>query len=105
MQQMQHQSAQVKVSRSPEVAQSLLRIAQSTMAEDLANSPLGLHTAQVCKPLIMQDLLLSAGPPHASTLVVQPHTLNLQGYRVCFWQLQMEVGNAWDAMLLHLDKD
>ncbi len=78
MQLMQYQPVQVKVARSPEVAQSLLRIAQSTMAEDLANSPLGLHTAQVCKPLIMQHLLLPAGPPHASTLVVQPHTLDLQ---------------------------
>jgi hypothetical protein len=45
VQMMQNRSAQVKTFRSPEVAQSLLRIAQSTMAEDLANSPLGLHAA------------------------------------------------------------
>ena len=47
------------------------------MAEDLANSPLGLHTAQVSKPLVVQHLLLPAGPPHAGTLVAQPHPLDL----------------------------
>lgn len=64
------------------------------MAEDLANSPLGLHTAQVCKPLIMQHLLLPAGPPHASTLVIQPDTLDLQNDAVSAvgkwtWKLAM----------------
>ena len=47
------------------------------MAEEVANSPLGLNTAQIRKPLVVQHFLLLAGPPHASTLVVQPHPLNL----------------------------
>lgn len=61
----------------PEVAQSLLRVAHGAMAEDLPYSPLCFHAPQVCKPLIVQNLLLPAGPPHAGTLVVQTHSLNL----------------------------
>ena len=47
------------------------------MAEEMPDGPLGLHTAQIRKPLVVQHFLLLAGPPHASTLVVQPHPLNL----------------------------
>lgn len=47
------------------------------MAKDLANSSLSLHTAKVCKPLVVQHLLLPAGPPHAGALVVQAYPLNL----------------------------
>lgn len=60
-----------------EVAKGLLRIAEGAMAEEMADSPLGLNTAQICKPLVVQHFLLLAGPPHASTLVVQPHPLYL----------------------------
>lgn len=62
----------------PEVAEGLVRVAHGAMAEDLPHSPLGLHTSQVCKPLVVQHLLLPAGPPHAGTLVAQPDPINLQ---------------------------
>ena len=62
---------------SLEVAKGLIRITQGAVAEEVAHGTLGLHAAQISKPLVVQHLLLLAGPPHAGGLVIQPHPLHL----------------------------
>ena len=64
---------------SPEVAQGLRRVlGHAVLVEHLTHCTLGIHVAQVCQPLEVEDFLLSRGAHVGDGLAVQPHTFDLQ---------------------------